>query len=849
MNLFRGKAKKKQAEEILEKVDKENHNPTVASPEEEIPTTPQRRHSEDIIGSASNLEGKEVSISENSLDGKKMRYSLSADALQNITEGPEIRVDGGQIIPLNDTEVEEIIVPDAPATFAGVGLLRNQIFARSHSQKRAHHKSIELLNHQRIASKNRGNFEEKEEPAIPLITPTPQKNVRASLLTSGVTFTQDTVNNPQSISEHTKYRSKRSTSATPVETSNLTPISDGPRARTPTENITAPYTAISNLRNTRMSTLLGSGDNINLNLSPESIKPTAPKTFKEFYISLLKGDQELNLANDLQYKNKLDDTPTPTQFDLMTIFGRKNPIVDPLDRMMWIAKCYYLTRRDQSWSTKGDTGSTANLFATDKKPILIPPKTLNQNPEKVIDGVVYDDSTFAGMAMITSGDVKSLLDSLLFPIDQDMSFAEVFLANYRFFVSSMDVFECLIGWYNSDLEPGQKPASDANYRKLKKNVQQRSLRILLVWIRNHWNDFHVNPKLYGALNDFINVLATESFGNNQKLVHAVREQRLSWYTSQYIPMFSMDRSNSDFSRPLIFEWEPYVFSDNLTMVEHYLFRQVKPDTYLQLLAVPADIAGGGYNLPLKTLLDYCAWFRTLVAYVATVVLKEDSTKKKTAALKILLKIARNCLELGNYNSAFAIVYGLKRPSVLIWSHAWEALPTKYLDIFREINQLMDFTNGYQEYWDSITSTNPPAIPFLVPYFSDLIYIYNNSPANLDDEETSEVTRKINFQKYYNMFSICAELETFRLTSYQNKIEGDRESNALLVHHIRHFALTDDAIIGAKVKFAAGVIPDNNDYLNSQNGIKAMKRVVQILSSKTERTDSDTEKVNEDSIKE
>ncbi|KAJ3262063.1 hypothetical protein HK103_003919 [Boothiomyces macroporosus] len=826
MNLFRGKAKKKQQEEALEKNGKENQPQTVASPEEEVPVSPVRRYSDDRGGSVGNLEGKEVSISENSLDGKKIRYSLSADALQHITEGPEIRIDAGQIIPINDTQLEEIIVADMPASFSGVGLLRTQIFTRSQSQKKAHHKSIELLNHQRIASKNRGNFEDKESLELSLATPVPQKNVRASLLTTGVTFTQDIVNNPQSISEHTKYRSKRATSATPVETSNLTPISDGSRARTPTENMTAPYTAISNLRNTRMSTLMGSGENINLNTSPETVKPLPPKTFKEFYINLLK-------ANDVQYKNRLDDNPTPTQFDLMAIFGRKNPIIDPIDRMMWIAKCYYLTRRDQTWSTKGDTGSTANLFAADKKPVLIPPKTLNQSPEKVIPGVVYDDSTFSGMAMITSGDVRSLLDSLLFPIDQDMSFAEIFLANYRFFVSSMEVFECLIGWYNSDLEPGQKPASDANYRKLKKNVQQRSLRILLVWIRNHWNDFHVNPKLYSALNDFINTLATESFGNNQKLVHAVREQRLSWYTSQYIPMFTMDRSNPDFSRPLIFEWEPYFFADNLTMVEHYLFRQVKPDMYLQLLAVPADIAGGGYNLPLKTILDYCAWFRTLVAYVATVVLKEDTTKKKTTALKILLKIARNCLELGNYNSAFAIAYGLKRPSVLIWSQAWEALPTKYLDIFREINQLMDYTNGYHEYWDAITSTNPPGIPFL---------------GYLDEEETSELTRKINFQKYYNMFSICAELETFRLTSYQQKIEGDRESNALLVHHIRHFALTDDSVLGAKVKFGAGVIPDNNDFLNSQNGIKAMKRVVQILSFKTERTDSDTERVVDDSIK-
>lgn len=48
----------------------------------------------------------------------------------------------------------------------------------------------------------------------------------------------------------------------------------------------------------------------------------------------------------------------------------------------------------------------------------------------------------------------------------------------------------------------------------------------------------------------------------------------------------------------------------------------------------------------------------------------------------------------------------------MWSQAWEALPTKYTDLFRELETLTDPSYGYSKYWDVMKELEPPAIPFI-----------------------------------------------------------------------------------------------------------------------------------------
>nr|KAJ3423248.1 hypothetical protein HK105_007584 [Polyrhizophydium stewartii] len=585
--------------------------------------------------------------------------------------------------------------------------------------------------------------------------------------------------------------------------SSQSPSSDPPSA--PAASIPTSFTAqnVSALRKNRMSTLASvviPPQNPAANPPPKSAAAANAKSFKEWYVHILNGQD-----------------------------------VNPVEHLMWAAKEYEGWKRNPLWNVREEESSASDAAQED---IDMAVRLVDIVSEARIAGLMYEEDLKIGdLDMVMLGSPKDLMDGLIFPLDQDMSFAEVFVATYRFFMPAQDLLDCLVGWYNADAEDTRFPGSEAFLRKNRKQIQNRAVRVLLMWIRNHWHDFHNDPRLYAELNFFVDYLGKVSFGNNQKLTQAIREQRLSWYTYQYIPMFSATRSGGpDQTKPWIAEWDIDDLAQNLTMIDHLHFRQLKPDMYLQLLHKPAQIKSGGFNVPFKIVMELCHWFRTVVAYTATVIAKEDNTKKKINYIKRFIKVAKACRDLSNYNTMFAIVYGLKRPAVLMWTQAWEGLPTKYMDQFKELDLLIDPADGYFNYNDVIRDQNPPAVPFLLPYIQDMIETHRNVP--MLHEAADGEPKPINFQKFYHLYSIAAELEVFRLGSYHGKLKGDRESNLLLVNHMRSYAMLNDKALGEGLLFSsASAVSDWNETAAGASGNKAMKRATQMLSAtKSDRPD-------------
>ncbi|KAJ3000769.1 Rap guanine nucleotide exchange factor 2 [Globomyces sp. JEL0801] len=434
----------------------------------------------------------------------------------------------------------------------------------------------------------------------------------------------------------------------------------------------------------------------------------------------------------------------------------------------------------------------------------LPVRILDMAHEGKLAGMMYDDFTNPGIDMIVSGTHKSLLDSLIFPIAQDMSFAEVFLATYRFCIGAKELLSSLIGWYNVTSDGSTVNGAEAFLKKHRKAIQTRSLRVLMCWVRNHWSDFHESASLYAILDKFVVSLAKTAFGNNQNFIHAIREQRLQYFTYQYVPMFPISKVDGEVVKPLIFEWDGELFAHTLTMI---------------------------------------------VSYTATIIQKEDTPKKRTYAIKHFIKVAKLCLDSGDFNGAFAILYGLKRPTVLIWTQAWEGLPAKYFDLYKELNQLTDPAGGYRNYWIAIGHVNPPAVPFFVPYMQDLLYIYQNTPLYIDEtEEISDPSlRQINVQKFYNMFSIAAELETFRLSSYPDDVKtvSDKEKTGYLVQHVMQTACQDEAALGTNIKFSTATVPDGNSNISGSVAMKNLKKISQMLQNYSKGDKSDKLEVNND----
>jgi hypothetical protein len=155
--------------------------------------------------------------------------------------------------------------------------------------------------------------------------------------------------------------------------------------------------------------------------------------------------------------------------------------------------------------------------------------------EEEMNVLLEDEGLYQGIIIVPKGAINELLDRLIFPLDQgivkmnvDMYFAQIFLTAYRNFLTSDELFDFILSWYTHtvvDMEEKLKLThAEIKYRKMKTLIEQRCRNILLEWISSHWTDFQCNKVLSSKLDDFVNELSKDSFSNNQKFVHAIREQ-------------------------------------------------------------------------------------------------------------------------------------------------------------------------------------------------------------------------------------------------------------------------------------------------------------------------------------
>lgn len=81
-----------------------------------------------------------------------------------------------------------------------------------------------------------------------------------------------------------------------------------------------------------------------------------------------------------------------------------------------------------------------------------------------------------------------------------------------------------------------------------------------------------------------------------------------------------------------------------------------------------------------------------------------------------------------------------------------------------------------------------------------------------------------------MFSIAAELETFRLSSFSNILDSNKNSAGTLLQHIRFISKQDDVSLGAGTNFTEGILPDENPVMNSESAMKNIKKIINIMAA-------------------
>ncbi|CAI5448824.1 unnamed protein product [Caenorhabditis angaria] len=186
--------------------------------------------------------------------------------------------------------------------------------------------------------------------------------------------------------------------------------------------------------------------------------------------------------------------------------------------------------------------------------------------------------------------------------------------------------------------------------------------------------------------------------------------------------------------------DPKIIAQQLTHIEMERFSMVGVDEIVQSLASDplSEIGRNQKNKEgtISSISFYIEWFNRLSAFSAIEVLKQTKKRHRITVFEFMIDIAKECCEIGNFNSMMAIVAGLSLPAVARLKKTWSRVEKSKLEI---LQHQLDPSGNFLSYRATIKAAQWRAdgargcanqqrivIPFFVLLLKDLFLIYHGN---------------------------------------------------------------------------------------------------------------------------
>jgi len=127
-------------------------------------------------------------------------------------------------------------------------------------------------------------------------------------------------------------------------------------------------------------------------------------------------------------------------------------------------------------------------------------------------------------------------------------------------------------------------------------------------------------------------------------------------------------------------------------------------------------------------------FNHFSAWVSSCVLINAKIVDRVKVVKKFLDIASHLKSLGNFNGIMEIWSGFQRQPVFRMSATFAEVfrDRKYDQIWKDLESLTSQDNNFKTLRSTYVVTNPPVIPYLGMYLSDLVFIEEGNPNKIGD---------------------------------------------------------------------------------------------------------------------
>uniref|UniRef100_A0AAF5DPI5 Ras-GEF domain-containing protein n=1 Tax=Strongyloides stercoralis TaxID=6248 RepID=A0AAF5DPI5_STRER len=410
---------------------------------------------------------------------------------------------------------------------------------------------------------------------------------------------------------------------------------------------------------------------------------------------------------------------------------------------------------DESISSKASSVNEINI------------QDLNLSDSPVSD-LVYDDK-----GQIIAGTAEGLYKKLMPTRNYCPSkkFIFTFLVNMRTFTNPDELLKKLLQHCMFELHSDPQNFKKEGRGALFDNIYE----ICKEWIHQIPYDFS-NESMKSRLKEFLNLSAFDekSRGKINDLLKELGD--ILDKTSKYEnTIFGIEQTIED--PPQVTDMlggimkmtlEPSVVAQQLTHIELERLSVIGVDEFIQALsygdmdcldtnkeklnkncndAVEDEVKDSPSSNKVSTSIRfYISWFNQLTSFVATEIMRHARKRYRVKAIEYFIDVAKECINIGNFNSMMAIVAALSLPPIARLKKTWSRVEKSKLEILQhQLNPSGNF-NSYRStlkaaIWRSENAKSKNEmmiIPFFALLLKDLFLVHQRSRIPLPNGQLNYV---------------------------------------------------------------------------------------------------------------
>ncbi|KAG0355021.1 hypothetical protein BG005_006039 [Podila minutissima] len=399
-------------------------------------------------------------------------------------------------------------------------------------------------------------------------------------------------------------------------------------------------------------------------------------------------------------------------------------------------------------------------------PMPKPKKKPVENPWYLGHDYSMADISFNMEGHVKGGTLPALVERLTLHDGLDSNFVATFLLTYRSFASTEELFTLLFRRFSVMAPVGldEYEMEEWTRRKLTP-IRLRVMNIIKSWLEAYYlEDEEEDRQILPRIKEFCeaNLMhETISFTAVQLMKLVEKRETSDGSFRRMVLNLSTQAPQSITPRNLkrirFMDLDPLELARQLTILETNIYNRVRPVECLGKAWTSSDpvVAAKAVNIKkiIETSNSYANWINEIV-------LSEPDIKKRAAILKHLVAVAEKLRQLNNFSTLSTTTAALSLSPIHRLKRTWEIVPSKTMNTLAALGKLTSSARNWADYRVEIHSVNPPCVPFVGVYLTDLVMIEDGNPDILARTENH-----INFKKRVGVAEVIREIQQYQNVPY------------------------------------------------------------------------------------